>query len=235
MMRPGVVAALTLAMALAPAGLAGAAEPVIFSGFGWDIKVHEDTRVGPGNNYFCKDNVEIGESGLILRLDRHDLGAWCSAEVIGPSFGYGRYRFIFRVNGAKLDSNVILGLFTWSDNPAHNHSELDFELGRWGNPASATNAQCVVQPAAQAQNVARFEVDEKGPIEVRLDWQAGHFACTVTSGDGAFFETHRFSQGIPPESDARVRMNLWLAFPEGPKTGKAQSVVIEEFDFEPMN
>ena len=55
----------------------------------------------------------------------------------------------------KLDSNVVLGLFTWNDEPAYAHREIDIELSRWSKPDNL-NAQYVVQPFSSAEHKMRF-------------------------------------------------------------------------------
>jgi hypothetical protein len=56
----------------------------------------------------------------------------------------------------KLDPNVVLGLFTWSDKAPSAHREIDIEFARWANAADPTNAQYVVQAYGGAGHLARF-------------------------------------------------------------------------------
>ena len=64
----------------------------------------------------------------------------------------------FEVQGpiGDLDPNVVLGLFTWSDDPAYDHRELDIELARWGNPL-APNGQFRLQPNTESVRGFNFE------------------------------------------------------------------------------
>lgn len=49
-----------------------------------------------------------------------------AAEVIlSESLGYGTYSFTVSSPIGDLDPNVVLGLFTWSDDPAYHHREID--------------------------------------------------------------------------------------------------------------
>ena len=60
-------------------------------------------------------------------------GKWVCAEVVlQQTLGYGTYRFYLDSPVDSLDPNVVLGLFTWNDDPAFNNRELDIEFARWG-------------------------------------------------------------------------------------------------------
>jgi hypothetical protein len=75
------------------------------------------------------------EGHLHLRIDHRD-DRWSCAEVISTrSFGYGTYRFDLDSHIDCLDPQVVLGLFTWNDDPSYNHREIDIEVARWGDPA----------------------------------------------------------------------------------------------------
>ncbi|MGH6635400.1 MAG: hypothetical protein ACRED0_04455 [Gammaproteobacteria bacterium] len=85
-------------------------------------------------------------------------GRWYCAEVVSAdSFGFGTYRFSLDSPVDALDPNVVLGLFTWSDDPAYNNREIDIEFTRWGDPNNQ-NAQYVVQPYTLPQNIIRFDM-----------------------------------------------------------------------------
>ena len=76
------------------------------------------------------------------------------------SFGYGTYRFYVDTAPQKIDRNVTLGLFTWSDAPGYAHREIDVECGTWGNASDANNAQFVVQPYRPRGHLIRYYVPE---------------------------------------------------------------------------
>ena len=78
--------------------------------------------------------------------------------VTKRTFGYGSYRFELdsAVNG--INPSVVLGLFTWSDDPAYTHREIDVECGRWANPGDVNNAQYVVQPWDWPSHLVRYAV-----------------------------------------------------------------------------
>jgi len=121
---------------------AGYPRSIYFSGENWFVKAGSG-RLGPGPNYFSdsQNNVWVDSQGrLHLRITKVG-GKWYCAEVISArSFGYGTYRFYLDSPVDALDSNAVVGLFTWSDDPAFNNRELDIEFGRWGT-TNNLNAQ----------------------------------------------------------------------------------------------
>jgi hypothetical protein len=133
-----------------------------FSGHVWKVKSSEK-RVGPGSNYFSdsKDNVWVDEAGrLHLRITKRE-GKWHCAEVISEgSFGFGTYRFYVSTPLSKLDPNITLGLFTWSDAPAYAHREIDIEYAKWGKAYDTNNAQFVVQPYQPPGRLLRYRVPD---------------------------------------------------------------------------
>ena len=104
--------------------ISGYGRTIRFSGYDWLVKT-STVLVGPGPNYFSDDeeNVWIDDQGrLHLRLTRDSTGHWRASEVVlQTSLGYGQYRFAVEGTPQELDPNVVLGLFTWQDDPSENH------------------------------------------------------------------------------------------------------------------
>jgi len=141
------------------------ANELSFSGYTWELKDSGDVQVGPGGNYFSSatNNVWVDAQGrLHLRITKQTVGGtnrWSCPEVFSQrSFGAGTYRISVDSRVDNLDPNVVLGFFTWSDDPAYNHREMDFEFSRWGNAHDPNNAQYVVQPSSLSGNLLRFKV-----------------------------------------------------------------------------
>ncbi|HNR30783.1 MAG TPA: hypothetical protein PKI11_07820, partial [Candidatus Hydrogenedentes bacterium] len=109
---------------------------LFFSGREWRVK-RAAAPVGPGPNLFSDglDNVWLDRAGRLHLRIGNEGGVFRCAEVISlESFGYGAY--VFHLDSAvdALDLNAVLGLFTWSDEAAYNHREIDIEFARWGDP-----------------------------------------------------------------------------------------------------
>lgn len=224
-----VLSSVTAPLSLLSLGASNAwAENIEFMGHLWEIKSHETVPVGPGPNLFCRENIAVEDGHLHLKIAPTAGGAWCSAEVIGPSLGYGRYQFEVVLPDGQLNENVVLGLFTWSDDPSHAHREVDIELGQWAE-RDAFNAQCVVQPYTHMGNLKRFKVPMDEHLFLSFSRYPSEFQCEARSSSGDLIFSHLFDQGVPPAGDEAVRINLWLFVPSGPSDGKPETVIIRHF------
>ena len=183
-----------------------------FSGYVWKVKSSEK-RVGPGSNYFSdsNDNVWVDNTGrLHLKFTERE-GRWYCAEVISEkSFGLGTYHFYLSTPLAKLDSNITLGLFTWSDAPAYAHREIDIECAKWGKANDTNNAQFVVQPYQPRGRLLRYRVPENiEAVTYSFFWQTnsvlfrcveGHVAAPAT-GNTIIQEWNFTKSPIPKPGD----------------------------------
>jgi hypothetical protein len=202
---------------------------VQFSGYTWQVKSSSDV-VGPGPNRFSDSsaNVWVDSLGrLHLKLTRSK-GRWYCAEVVNTqNLGRGRYTFELDSPVDRLDANVVLGLFTWSDDPAYNNREIDIELSRWGNATDPTNGQYVVQPYDRSGNLRRITQRAVSRSTMSFDWQAGAVAF---SGPSAWTYT---GPDVPQPGSEHVRMNLWLFRGAQPANGKSVEIVVKRFSFTP--
>lgn len=231
--------ALTLGLALVlltPVSGAEAAggRTVGFAGSSWAVKASTGV-VGPGPNVFSDspDNVWVDAAGqLHMRITNRD-GQWRSAEVIlDRSLGYGTYRWTLASPVGRLDPNVVLGLFTWSDDAAYNHREIDIEVARWGNPTSADNAQYVVQPWDRSGNLVRFVQPDVSPTTHEFTWtqKSVSFRSATATGQTISAYTYR-GPDVPKAGNERTRMNLWLNGGSAPTDGAEVEVVLSGFTF----
>ena len=236
--------ALVCAVALSVSGTARAqtTRTVSFSGYDWIVK-SSSGKVGPGPNYFSSGtgNVWVDTQGrLHLRITRAK-GRWYCAEVVSArSFGYGTYRWYLDSPVDNLDPNVVLGLFTWNDDPAYSHREIDIEFARWGDPNNQ-NSQYVVQPYTVPANMYRFNLPSGlsqsthsfawSSTSITHQSLSGHFAAPP---DPSYvLQQHTFTSGIPQAGGENARMNLWLRNGLAPTNGQAVEVIIRRFEFVP--
>ena len=218
------------------------ARTIRFSGYEWKVK-SSDGRVGPGPNYFSAsdDNVAVDAQGRLHLRITNRAGRWSCAEVISQeSFGYGVYRFYVDTNVDQLDPRIVLGLFTWSDEPAYHHREIDVEISRW-NDANNKNGQFVVQPYTQPENIVRF------PIPTGLSgsthsftWEPQRVFCQSVKGlsphqasQEDVIHQHTFTEHIPRAGGENARINLWLIGGRPPINGQETVVIIRQFEFSP--
>lgn len=212
-----------------------------FSGYIWMVKQSEEP-VGPGPNLFGSgpQNVAVDRRGrLHLRITQSG-DQWICAEVINSrSLGYGTYRFYLQTDVTDFDPNVVLGLFTWSDNPAYAHREIDIEFAQWGE-RGAPNAQYVVQPAEEGRYI-RFRMPRGVARSVHsFHWEPGSVGFSSRSGwdaeRGKILYAWTFRGGdIPVPGDENPRINLWLYQGRPPTDGREVEVIIAEFQFVPLS
>jgi hypothetical protein len=217
-----------------------AARTLQFSGYDWVVK-SSDRRVGPGPNYFSdsSENVVVDAQGrLHLRITQRD-GRWSCAEVVSTqSLGYGTYRFYLDTGVDDLDQQVVLGMFTWDDDPAYNHREIDVEVSRWGR-ADNKNGQFVIQPYTRPQNIERFQIPPSLQSSTHLfTWKQDNVFCqslkghyATPPGPSSVIQQHSFTQNIPQAGGENARINLWLLAGRPPADGKEAEIIISKFEF----
>jgi hypothetical protein len=146
------------------------------------------------------------------------------------SFGYGRFLFELDSPVHALDPQVVLGLFTWNDNPVDNDREIDIEFARFGNTSGPTDGDFAVQPSYLARQLQRFVQPAVSSSTHWFDWQRG----SVTFGSSSANPSSWLygGPGVPPPS-AQVRINLWLDHGLAPKNGKPVEIVVKHFAFTP--
>jgi hypothetical protein len=93
------------------------------------------------------------------------------------SLGYGRYSFELGSPASDFDPNVVLGLLTWSDDPAYANREIDYEFSRWADARNRKNGQYVVMP--HRWNRQRFRQPAVASSTQSFDWRQN--AVTFTS------------------------------------------------------
>jgi len=218
---------------------------ISFSGYEWTVK-SSGRRVGPGPNHFSAStaNVSVDEQGrLHLRITKAD-DRWLCAEVISRrSFGHGTYRFYVAAPVETFDPNVVLGLFTWNDDAAYAHREIDIEFSKWGNAAKPTSAQFVVQPSNRPDHLERFDSPaglttatcsftwKKDAVAFRI--LKGH--VTALADPSLVVQEWTFSgPGVPAAGGENARINLWLLGGRDPKASRETEVIITNFEFEPL-
>lgn len=219
----------------------GTTRLVFFSGYEWWTKSSTEP-VGPGPNIFSDDeeNVWVDEQGhLHLKITKRNGQYRCAEIVSRDSFGYGEYTFVLDSRADHFNENVVLGLFTWSDDPAYHYREMDIEFSRWGDP-SADNAQFVVQPWDTPGNRERYRIRPGDvPSAHGLHWQSDSITFSSAYGRDAFPEDpnlliHSWTYSgtdVPAPGDENVRMNLWLMWGNPPTDGQDIEVVIGSFEF----
>jgi hypothetical protein len=219
----------------------------------WHVKDSGGALWGPGPNVWsdAPGNVRVdGDDRLHLRIDRQQ-GRWRCAEVTDitadPAVstpGFGTYRFQVAGRLDQLDANIVLGLFTWDDDPASAalaHREIDFEAARWGNAADPTNAQYVVQPWDATDHLLRFTIPagdtptthEFTWLPDRVDFRSWVGVSTEPQTPGDLIASYSYEgPDVPPAGGTEhVHLNLWLVSGDAPTNGQPAEVVLQDVAF----
>ncbi len=217
-----------------------------FSGSTWVVKSTGTCGpVGPGLNYFSDttNDVYVDQAGwLHLSISYHD-GRWWSTEVINTSpVAWGAYTFTLASRVDNLDSNAVVGLFTWDElDEQSDHSELDIELSRWGVSGAVENAQYVVQPAAVAGHRHRFSMQQLQDTSThRFVWQPGtvqfdsYHGTASLPAPGDLIESWVYTGAdVPPAGGGNARLNLWLFDGQPPSSGQSIELIVRSYAFAP--
>ena len=140
---------------------------ISFAGYTWEKKVTNDEnnngKWGPGNNHFNTNSILVDNEGklhIAVSFNYGIHGTWnCSELIMTNQLGYGLYRVKVDSNVSNLPPNIVLGLlFTWSDDPAYAHREIDVEHSKGDVVGEGTSNdwQNVIQPYGIPENRMRF-------------------------------------------------------------------------------
>jgi hypothetical protein len=204
-----------------------------FAGLRWSVKRARDP-VGPGPNRFddSSESVDVDlEGNLVLRVRRTG-SVWVCAEVVAEeATGYGTYEWTIRSDLCGLDRNVVLGMFTWSDEPDQSHRELDIEASAWGR-GEAPVGQFVVQPSASPGHLQTFAIPRSASSRCSFDWSPGQVTLRATDAQPWTFA----GNAVPrPGGGVRPRINLWLHDGINPHRDTPATVTIGSFSFTARN
>ncbi len=267
LLGPGVIAPLAAGSGQVPASLQSLAltyrtrtgRTVDFAGRTWHVK-QANLPVGPGGNLFSSQPGDVwvdAQGRLHLTVRRTRSGWTCTEVVLQESLGYGTYWFTTESEVEDLDHFLTFGAFTWDPYgddttiPEWPYREIDFEDSRWGNPASLTNSQCVVQPFTNAGALSRYVTPDLAgaPTLTRFfTWEPSQIEFAVARGRHAPYsipagsEVHRWTfrhqplrfLSVPPAGREQFRFNLWINGGGGPSNGQTAEVIISDFRFAPV-
>lgn len=216
-------------------GLSPVARVVSFAGYAWSVKASTEP-VGPGPNVFSDDqaNVRVDGAGRLHLAIVNRGGAWTCAEVINMThLGYGAYTWTLDGDVTRLAAHAVLGMFTWSDDPAHAHREIDIEFSRWGNPSALRSGLYAIQTGALPPPLSSsFALPRSAASVHTMTWRPRGVRFQSTAGGS----THRWSHAgpeVPVPGDETPRINLWLYEGHAPIAG-ARAVVVSGFSFTPL-
>lgn len=219
---------------------------ISFAGYTWWVK-RSSYPVGPGPNWFSDSdcNVWVDSRGrLHLKITRIGNRWECAEVVCTRSLGYGTYRFYLESEVHNLDPRVVLGLFTWSDDPAYGHREIDIEFARFQG-ASGPNAYYTLVPHLgynpQRQDAFYWLAHIPRSIH-QFRWEPSRIVFQSIRGhrkpppDPKYIHREWVYSGAdrPIPRDETPRINLWLQDGQPPTNGREVEVVIARFEYLPL-
>jgi beta-glucanase (GH16 family) len=212
------------------------ATPIEFAGKQWTAKAGLNP-VGPGPNYFSRNNILVDENNHIqLSVDRID-GRWTSAELISDSsFGYGRYSITLgNISGALSDS-AVLGFFTWDESPEYFHREIDIEIRKIVINNVAYSGEFTVQPWDEPGHAHQFGLKPTSGSVYSFEWGPDRIAFEIRDSKNKVKESWVFSdRKVPIPGNEKVRINLWLVDGTPPTDSKRIEVTVKKFTFQPLD
>ncbi len=215
-----------------------------FAGREW---MQVDGYYTPGPNFYSTNSAVVDERGrLHLKLQWLD-GKWHCAfvETLAP-LGFGEYRWHLDNRVDRLDSNLVLGLFTYAQEPVYgtNENEVDIEISH-AFPGMQTNMLLyTIQPYTIGGNSTPFRLPLTNDLSThRFIWrpdqvyfESFHGHAPASPDSNSLIATHTFlGRGIPIETNEKAYMNLWLFFTNAPANTQEVEVIISDFIFIPFN
>ncbi len=212
---------------------------VSFSGREWLVKSCVE-RCGPGANYFSDspDNVWVDTNGrLHLKITYADAKWQCAEVICTQPLGYGTYLFNIESSVDDLDPNIVLGLFTYSEECQFPQAPAWINTGKltWSSPDGAapqahSNAQFVVQPYDCAGHRTQFTIPS-GSSSHFFSWWPDVVQFQSEVGNTVQRWVFSNSAEIPLPNLEQTRMNLWLLTSTTPTDAQEREVVISGFDY----
>lgn len=206
---------------------------------------------GPGPNHFSHlpGNVWVDNQDQLHLTIKYNDGTWyCTEVTLENSLGYGDYIFTTRGSIDQIDDGAVLGLFLWQYGPYpgpdnlwwNPYNEIDVEFSRWGNPGNEVG-QFVAQPWNWQGNMNRFDAqfgsDELSShafnwLPDRIEFRSWHGGPEDENPQNMIHQWTYTGPHIPRPEQPRAHINLWKF---GAPLANDQEVVINEFNFVPMN
>jgi hypothetical protein len=223
---------------------AAAVTTINFAGLTWEVKDAYTSKVGPGPNYFSKDNVWVDVDGkLHLKIRKISTNKWTCAELKTQQlFGNGVYQFWVEGRPDLFDKNTVLGLFNYpcangTCEPDGTH-EIDIEFAKWGNATQSNTLNYTTYPNA----VGGATYHQTFPLSLSGGTYTTHrYTRTANS---VFFQslyghqtdnTNQFASATSTNTVSTlampVYMNLWLFQGKTPSDKKEVEIVIRDFKF----
>jgi hypothetical protein len=210
---------------------------VKFSGYDWDARTIASDR-GGSNHPYSGDNAWTDSNGALhLRIAKTADDWSCAELVLNRSLGYGTYVLVAR-DISHMEPAAVLSMTTFDEwGGDQYYREMDVEVSRWGDAASKTNAQYVIEPYYHPGNVYPFSAPP-GALTYTMQWEAGHVRFKTVRGDqpgsgGPVISEHEFTQGVPSPGQERLHLFFYVVASDKSRLQRNNEVVLEKFGYLP--
>jgi hypothetical protein len=171
-------------------------------------------------------------------------GGWTCAELYtSAKFSFGTFQWFVEGPIDKLDTNVVLGLFTYGG--ADGTNEIDIEVAKWGRTeAAASNFFYTVYPhtlgvAKQVSSGTRISLQGTYTTHqfkwtpYRVTYHSQHGFTKKPKATHAIFSYTTPAAFTPamPHISAPLHMNLWAFEGKPPTDGKEVEIIIHDFKY----
>lgn len=195
-------------------------------------------RTAPGNpgapQQWSAGNVSIDNAGrLHLKVTRDKRGRYTQAELdtARNGWGYGTYRWQVDTDVSSMAPEYVLGLFTYGQDAAYGHREIDIEASGWGS----TPVTWDYTTWANGHDPVARTPAPAGPSTQQFVWAPGQLTWTSWDANGAVIATATATGAdVPVPYDESIGINFWLCGCEsGWDQTPASEVVLSGFSFTP--
>lgn len=211
---------------------------ISFSGYQWAVATAAKNQ-GPGPFLYSdsKENVWLGQDGKLHLRITHRNGKWyCAKVTLLKSYSYGRYVFQVDSRVDNFDKNVVGGLFIYKNDT----QEIDIEFSKWSIDGNM-DAQYAIQPSNKSENKRRFFLNLTGEKSTHwFNWQRDRIEFASFRGHllelpavGNIIQQWIYTGAdIPPDTDERAKINLWLFRGTPPSDLKETEMIISGFSIQ---
>ena len=206
---------------------------ISWSGYTWTVRL--PGTGGPGPNAWSDSpaNVRVSGSDLLLSIVRDSSGHWTSAEVDNQrDLGYGTYRWVVASDLSGLDSNDVLGMFTYAGLDPHINT-IEIDSSRWGE-LSWTSGGVSVQEGMNGvpHDSTDFEYSNQPPYVNEFTWAPGSVTFLVTDATGATLLNWTATTAVPTPSAGAPIINYWRFHNVPPAA--THTIAISSFTWVPL-
>jgi hypothetical protein len=177
-----------------------------WSGYRWTVR-STTQRENPGRNRWgdTRRNVRV-RSDKSLAMNISD---GRSVEIVGPSTGYGEYRWVVNTDLSTIDAFRVAAFFVYGMG-----GEQDVEFARWGDPLATTPGSWVTWRKHTRLDFDFYAVSPAAPYTILIDWRIGATRFSIRDATGATLLDRTVSSSAPGRQ-ARPHISYWVYPGEG--------------------